>query len=152
MGWSTWSFWRWFPSATSPCPGPAWCSLVRTRRRQRKITIFHGEIHYKWPFSIAMLNYQRVPSGKHTKSDGKIHHVSWENSLRYYFDCAIFNSYVNVYQRVTNSRILPMTLKYASKHTYSHCNSSAMETSNGPLRDPRVVPNWWRLRRFASMM
>ena len=24
-------------------------------------TIFHGKIHYKWCFSIAMLNYQRVP-------------------------------------------------------------------------------------------
>ena len=23
-------------------------------------TIFHGKIHYQWPFSIAMLNYQRV--------------------------------------------------------------------------------------------
>ena len=23
-------------------------------------TIFHGKIHYNWPFSIAMLNYQRV--------------------------------------------------------------------------------------------
>ena len=27
---------------------------------QWKITIFYGKIHYKWPFSIAMLNYQRV--------------------------------------------------------------------------------------------
>jgi hypothetical protein len=25
-----------------------------------KITIFNGKIHYKSPFSIAMLNYQRV--------------------------------------------------------------------------------------------
>ena len=25
-----------------------------------KIAIFYGKIHYKWPFSIAMLNYQRV--------------------------------------------------------------------------------------------
>jgi hypothetical protein len=25
-----------------------------------KITMFNGKIHYKWPFSIAMLNYQRV--------------------------------------------------------------------------------------------
>ena len=25
-----------------------------------KITIFNGKIHYKWSFSIAMLNYQRV--------------------------------------------------------------------------------------------
>ena len=25
-----------------------------------KITIFDGKIHYKWSFSIAMLNYQRV--------------------------------------------------------------------------------------------
>jgi hypothetical protein len=24
------------------------------------MTIFNGKIHYKWPFSIAMLNYQRV--------------------------------------------------------------------------------------------
>ena len=27
-----------------------------------KITMFNGKIHYKWQFSIAMLNYQRVPS------------------------------------------------------------------------------------------
>ena len=25
-----------------------------------KITIFNWKTHYKWPFSIAMLNYQRV--------------------------------------------------------------------------------------------
>ena len=25
-----------------------------------KITIFNGKFHYKWPFSIAMLVYQRV--------------------------------------------------------------------------------------------
>jgi hypothetical protein len=25
-----------------------------------KITFFNGKNHYKWPFSIAMLNYQRV--------------------------------------------------------------------------------------------
>jgi len=29
-----------------------------------KITIFNGKIHYKWPFSIAMLVYQRVPPSK----------------------------------------------------------------------------------------
>jgi len=29
-----------------------------------KITIFNGKIHYKWPFSIAMLNYQRLTAGK----------------------------------------------------------------------------------------
>ena len=27
------------------------------------ITIFYGKTHYKWSFSIAMLNYQRVASG-----------------------------------------------------------------------------------------
>ena len=27
---------------------------------QWKITIFNGKIHYKWPFSIAMLVHQRV--------------------------------------------------------------------------------------------
>jgi len=25
-----------------------------------KITIFNGKLHYKWSFSIAMLNYHRV--------------------------------------------------------------------------------------------
>ena len=25
-----------------------------------KITLFNGKTHYKWPFSIATLNYQRV--------------------------------------------------------------------------------------------
>jgi hypothetical protein len=25
-----------------------------------EITIFNGKTHYKWPFSTAMLNYQRV--------------------------------------------------------------------------------------------
>jgi hypothetical protein len=27
--------------------------------------MFNGKIHYKWPFSIAMLNYQRVPLSVH---------------------------------------------------------------------------------------
>ena len=27
---------------------------------QWKITMFNGKIHYKWPFSIAMLVHQRV--------------------------------------------------------------------------------------------
>jgi len=32
-----------------------------------KITIINGKIHYKWPFSIAMLNYQRVGNKTHWK-------------------------------------------------------------------------------------
>jgi len=31
-----------------------------TYKKQWKITIFHGQFHYKSPFSIAMLVYQRV--------------------------------------------------------------------------------------------
>ena len=30
-----------------------------------KITIFNGKIHCKWPWSIAMLNYQRVSYGSY---------------------------------------------------------------------------------------
>ena len=33
-----------------------------------KITIFNGKIHYKWPFSIAMLVYQRVTGKMMEKS------------------------------------------------------------------------------------
>ena len=34
--------------------------LVNVYITNWKITIFNGKIHYKWQFSIAMLNYQRV--------------------------------------------------------------------------------------------
>ena len=35
-----------------------------------------------------------LPSGKHTKNDGKIHHAI--NGKTHYFDWAIFNSYVKL--------------------------------------------------------
>ena len=35
-------------------------TLWQTYKKPRKITIFNGKTHYKWPFSIAMLVYQRV--------------------------------------------------------------------------------------------
>ena len=35
-------------------------TLWWTYKKQWKITIFNGKIHYKWPFSIAMLVHQRV--------------------------------------------------------------------------------------------
>ena len=35
-------------------------TLWWTNKKLWKITIFHGKIHYKWPFSIAMLVHQRV--------------------------------------------------------------------------------------------
>jgi hypothetical protein len=34
--------------------------LVNVYITMERSTIFNGKIHYKWPFSIAMLNYQRV--------------------------------------------------------------------------------------------
>ena len=35
-------------------------TLWWTNIAMERSTIFHGKIHYKWPFSIATLNYQRV--------------------------------------------------------------------------------------------
>ena len=34
--------------------------LVNVYITDGKITMFNGKTHYKWPCSIAMLNYQRV--------------------------------------------------------------------------------------------
>jgi len=34
--------------------------LVNVNKKQWKITMINGKIHYKWPFSIVMLVYQRV--------------------------------------------------------------------------------------------
>ena len=40
-------------------PGTLWWTNIAMERS----TIFHMKIHYKWPFSIAMLVHQRVLSG-----------------------------------------------------------------------------------------
>ena len=37
-------------------------TLWWTNSLQWRITMFNGKIHYKWPFSIAMLVHQRVPT------------------------------------------------------------------------------------------
>jgi hypothetical protein len=44
----------WQPSVNLHYP------LVNVNKKLSKITIFNGKIHYNWPCSIAMLNYQRV--------------------------------------------------------------------------------------------
>ena len=64
---------RWFSRAVFLCFRPAtvpnvWQNIYCTccflpsgkLTQQWKITIFNGKIHYKWPFSIAMLVHQRV--------------------------------------------------------------------------------------------
>ena len=51
---------------------PRWCCrsyntvypLVNVNKKLWKITMFNGKIHYKWSFSMAMLNYQRVVAKK----------------------------------------------------------------------------------------
>ena len=43
-------------------------------------TIFHGKIHYKWPFSIAMLVHQRVKRG--VWQDFVVGHVKNHVNLR----------------------------------------------------------------------
>jgi len=49
-----------------------------------KIAIFNGKIHYKWPFSIAMLNYQAV------KNDAFVFHIFPRFQL-FYFAWACYN-------------------------------------------------------------
>ena len=46
----------------SPLDGEAALHLPSGKHTKKlwKITIFNGKIHYKWSFSIATLNYQRV--------------------------------------------------------------------------------------------
>ena len=44
--------------------------LVNVYKKLRKITIFNGKTHYKWPFSIAMLVYQRVKMMMHVLKKG----------------------------------------------------------------------------------
>ena len=57
--------WQGRHGLTQPCKMIPWhrekrCTLWWTNILLWKITIFNGKIHYKWPFSIAMLVHQRV--------------------------------------------------------------------------------------------
>jgi hypothetical protein len=60
-----------------------------------KITVFNGKIHYKWPFSIAMLNYQRVPSGypviKHGTGIASFYRFFFgpKKNLQFTWDCPL---------------------------------------------------------------
>ena len=46
--------------------------LVNCHITMERSTIFHGKIHYKWWFAIAMLNYQRVPYFQHLPAEGDL--------------------------------------------------------------------------------
>ena len=48
-----------------------------------KITIFDGKIHYKWPFSIAMLVHQRVTPDNFTETYRENSGDSYGDRLRY---------------------------------------------------------------------
>ena len=48
--------------------------LVNVNKKLWNITIFNGKIHYKWSFSIAMLNFQRVDLVERMIIVGRDHH------------------------------------------------------------------------------
>jgi hypothetical protein len=48
------------PRGCIPLLGAMVYPLVNVYITMERSTIFNGKTHYKWPFSIAMLNYQRV--------------------------------------------------------------------------------------------
>ena len=52
---------RWSHGLIPIIPKPYY-PLVNCHIAMEKVTIFNGKIHYKWPFSIAMLVHQRVRS------------------------------------------------------------------------------------------
>ena len=49
-----------------------------------KSPFFYGKTHYKWPFSIAMLNYQRVASSSF-RCPWKVHHLVVFTGFSEYF-------------------------------------------------------------------
>ena len=62
--------------------GKCWRSsypLVNVYITNWKITMFNGKTHYKWPFSIVMLNYQRVPRIVELSFPGRIQFDFWWN-------------------------------------------------------------------------
>ena len=51
------------PASSSSSSNHFWIAIIATifhRHGNHGTPIFHGKIHYKWPFSIAMLVHQRV--------------------------------------------------------------------------------------------
>ena len=56
-----------------------WYPLVNVYVTMERSTIFHGKTHYTWPFSIAMLNYQRVSSisGEIHREEARTSYFHW---------------------------------------------------------------------------
>ena len=74
-------------------PGTLWWTNIL----QWKITIFDGKIHYKWPFSIAMLVHQRVNI---EKNDGESPCYEWVNMGKPTISIGPCSIAMSVYQRV----------------------------------------------------
>ena len=56
------------PASSSSSSNHFWIAIIATifhRHGNHGTPIFHGKIHYKWPFSIAMLVHQRVTNYNH---------------------------------------------------------------------------------------
>jgi len=67
-----------------------------------KITIFNGKIHYKWPFSIAMLVYQRVQTSELIE-----HGIFWQQEWGYIIITqrdmvvyCIYKSYISIHKGI----------------------------------------------------
>ena len=54
-------------------------TLWWTNKKLWKTTIFNGKIHYKWPFSIAMLVHQRVETMRFQKREGPLSNPFWKS-------------------------------------------------------------------------
>ena len=67
-----------------------WFTLWKTNSLLWKITIFNGKIHYKWPFSIAMLVYQRVLT-LHIKEELNTWKIWWRHYRTTILEALFFN-------------------------------------------------------------
>ena len=92
-----------------------------------KITIFNGKIHYKWPFSIAMLVHQNISKVGHQKSSGP----SWKFAI------------------LTIAPRIPRSGGRTTKHGQSYIRNVDGGNPNHQLVDgwkPIVIP--WNLQCF----
>ena len=86
-----------FPRPRSVC-----YPLVNVYITMERSTIFHGKTHYKWQFSIAMLNYRMV-SGCCAKQMSTI--VNWHGDL-YLTNHSVFSPWIS---------------RFAANHGYRRC-------------------------------
>ena len=136
--------WRWSPAQPRHKPHGLmwfWCVLLKTLQVYPLVNIqkaienchlFRGFSHWKWWFSITMLNYQRVVTQKDSKSRKKMH--PWSQRAFEGEQCRPWGSFSNPW------RSMPLVSEFDLSAIHDMLGYGAFCIKSNMMTDPRECP------------